>query len=321
MRTTPFLFVAAFALASSAGLAVRAQGYPDKPVTVISAFPPTTLDFLIGLVNGPFRAKYGQPLVIEHRPGAGGNIAAQAVASAARDGYTLLVTTDTVVTVNPRLYKGLPFKADADLVPVIYLANTSQTLVCHPSVPVKSVAELVAHAKANEMSYASGGHGVPGHLAAEMFLEATGVRMTHKAYRGPNAAMQEMLAGKVQCGFLSTAVVMPQVKGGKLLGLAVTTPRRSPIAPELPTMAEAGVAGFEATFGDILLAPRDTPQSVLSALNETMTAELSKPEVGTRLVAAGVEFVANTPEQAAARVRREADKWARVVERLGLKVE
>ena len=321
MRSTRFLLCAALALVLPMGNIALAQGYPAKPVAVISAFPPTTLDFLVGLAEGPFRAKFGQPLAIEHRPGAGGNIAAEAVVKSAPDGYTLLVTTDTVVTVNPRLYRNLKFKADADLVPVIYLANTSQTLVCHPSVPVRTVTELVAHAKTHDMAYASGGNGVPGHLAAEMFLAATGLRMKHVAYKGPNAAMQDMIAGNVQCGFLSTAVVMPQVKGGRLTGLAVTTPTRSPIAPELPTMIEAGIAGYEATFGDVLLAPRGTPPAVIAALNETIGAALSQPDVKGKMVARGVEYVANTPEQAAARVRREADKWAGVVERLGLKAD
>lgn len=321
MRTTRFLLCAALALAAPMGPVAWAQGYPAKPVAVISAFPPTTLDFLIGLADGPFRAKFGQPLAIEHRPGAGGNIAAQAVTKSAPDGYTLLVTTDTVVTVNPSLYRNLPFKADKDLVPVIYLANTSQTLVCHPSVPARSVRELVAHARTHEMSYASGGNGVPGHLAAEMFQAATGVRMKHVAFKGPNAAMQDMIEGNVQCGFLSTAVVMPQVKSGKLVGLAVTTPARSPIAPELPTMIEAGIAGYEATFGDLLLAPRGTPPAVLAALNEAIGAALAQPDARSKMIARGVEYVANTPEQAAARVRREADKWAAVVERLGLKAD
>ena len=321
MRSMPFLFAVALALAASAGGTAWAQGYPARPVTVISAFPPTTLDFLIGLANGPFQAKFKQSLVIENRPGAGGNIAAEAVARSAPDGYTLLVTTDTVVTVNPRLYRKLEFKADADLVPVIYLANTSQTLVCHPSVPARSVPDLVAYAKSHEMTYASGGHGVPGHLAAEMFLAATGARMAHIPYKGPNAAVQDMIGGKVHCGFLSTAVAMPHVKSGKLVGLAVTTPTRSPIAPELPTMGEAGIAGYEATFGDLLLAPRDTPPAVLSALNAAIGAALSQPDARGKLIAAGVEFVANTPEQAAARMRQEADKWAQVVDRLGLRVD
>jgi tripartite-type tricarboxylate transporter receptor subunit TctC len=321
MRPISFAFALALALASLTGSSAWAQSYPSKPVTVISAFPPTTLDFLIRLVGGHFQATFKQPLIMENRPGAGGNIATEFVARSAPDGYTLLATTDTLVTVNPRLYQKLNFKADEELVPVIYLANTGQTLICHPTVPVKSVTDLVAYAQSHDMSYASGGQGVPGHLAAEMFLAATGLHMKHNAYKGPNAAMQDMILGNVQCGFLSTAVVMPYVKSGKLNGLAVTTARRSPLAMELPTMSEAGIEGFEAAFGDMLLAPKGTPPEVLAALNEVISAALAQPSAQVELRASGLEFVPNTFEQAATRVRREAGKWALVVDRLGLRAD
>lgn len=325
MRSTSLLFTSALATSLALGAAVggpvRAQGWPAKPITVISAFPPANNDQIIRMVDGPFQAALKQPLVIENRPGAGGNIGAEAVVRAAPDGHTLLVTVDTVVTVNPRLYPNLKFKADADLVPVIYLASTAQTLACHPSVPVKSVAELVAHAKAHDLSYASGGQGVPGHLAAEMFLAATGVRMTHIPYKGPAAAVQDLIGGNVHCGFLATPTAMPHVKSGRLTGLAVTSAKRSPIAMELPTMHEAGIAGFEASFGQLLLAPKGTPPAVVTALNETFGAALAQADVRARMLAMDLEFVPNTPEQAAARLRREADKWARVVERLGLRAD
>lgn len=321
MRSTAITFTLALALASLPGSIAWAQSYPDKPVNVISAFPPTTLDFIVRLVNGPFQTNLKQPLIIENRPGAGGNIAAEAVANSAPDGYTLLVTTDTVVTSNPSMYRKLKFRADLELVPVIYLANTSQTLVCNPSVPVSSVAELVAYAKSHEMTYASGGQGVPGHLVAETFLAATGLRMTHIAYKGPNAAAQEMIDGNVQCGFLSTAVVMPHIKSGKLNGLAVTTAKRSPIAMALPTMSEAGITGYEATFGDLLLAPKGTPPSVVATLNEAIGAALAQPEVREKFLASGLEFVPNTPEEAALRLRNDANKWAQVVNQLGLRAD
>jgi tripartite-type tricarboxylate transporter receptor subunit TctC len=325
MRSTSFVFAAALALAASAGTAptgALAQSYPNKPVTVTSAFPPgAPHDFIVRLVGEPFQAALKQPLIAENKPGAGGNIGAEVVTRAAPDGYSLLATVDTVVTVNPRLYRNLSFKADVDLVPVIYLANSAQTLVCHPSVPVKSVPELVAYAKSHDMSYASGGQGVPGHLAAELFLAATGVRMTHIPYKGPNPATQDLLGGAVQCGFLATPVVMPHVKSGKLIGLAVTSAKRSPIAMELPTMSEAGVPGAEATFGEVLMAPKGTPASVVAALNEAIGVMLTAQDVRNRMLAVDLEFVPNTPEQAAARLRREADKWARVVERLGLRAD
>jgi len=309
-------------LAGTTALDARAQSYPSKPVTVMPAFPPgTPNDLIVRMMGERFQAALKQPLIVDNRPGAGGNIAAEAVARAAPDGHTLLATVDTVVTVNPLIYRKLNFKADSELVPVVYLANTSQTLVCHPSVPVKSVAELVAHAKANPMSFASGGQGVPGHLAAELFMSSTGVSMNHIPYKGPGPAAQDVLAGVVPCGFLATAVVMPHVKSGKLHGLAVTSAKRSPIAPTLPTMAEAGVTGYEAAFGEMLLAPKGTPAAVVVRLNEVASAILQQPEIRERMLQLDLDFVSNTPEEAAARVQRESDKWKRVVDRLGLKAD
>jgi tripartite-type tricarboxylate transporter receptor subunit TctC len=321
MRPTSLFLATALALGTTVAANALAQGWPSKPVAVISAFPPANNDQIIRMVDASFQAAFKQPLVIENRPGAGGNIGAEAVARAAPDGHTLLVTVDTVATVNPRLYANLRFKADTDLVPVIYLANSAQTLVCHPSVPVKSVAELVAHARTHDLSYASGGQGVPGHLAAEMFLAAAGVRMTHIPYKGPAAAVQDLIGGNVHCGFLATPTAMPHVKSGRLNGLAVTSAQRSPIAMDLPTISEAGIAGFEASFGQLLLAPRGTPPAVVAALNQTLGAALSQPDVRARMLAMDLEFVPNTPEQAAARMRQEADKWARVVQRLGLRAD
>lgn len=325
MRSCSIVFAAAMVLAApttaTAAGPAWAQGWPSKPVTVISAFPPGNNDPVIRMVDGPFQAAFKQPLVIEHRPGAGGNLGAEAVVRAAPDGHTLLVTVDTVATVNPRLYPNLKFKADADLVPVIYLFSTAQALVCHPSLPVKSVADLVALAKTRDLSYASGGQGVPGHLAAEMFLAATGVRMTHIPYKGPAAALQDVMAGNVHCGFLATQSAMPQVNAGKVIGLAVTSAQRSPVAPQLPTVSEAGVAGFEASFGQVLMAPKGTPPAVVAALNEAFGAALAQPEVRARMLAMDQAFVPNTPEQAAARLRTEADKWARMVARLGLRAD
>ena len=321
MRSTSLLLATALALGAAIGGNAMAQGWPSKPIAVISAFPPANNDQIIRMVDAPFQAAFKQPLVIENRPGAGGNIGAEAVARSAPDGHTLLVTVDTVVTVNPRLYPNLKFKADVDLVPVIYLANSAQTLVCHPSVPVKSVAELVVHARTHDLSYASGGQGVPGHLAAEMFQAATGVRMTHIPYKGPTAALQDLIGGNVHCGFLATPTAMPHVKSGRLIGLAVTSAKRSPLAAELPTMNEAGIAGFEASFGQLLLAPKGTPLAVVTALNEAFSAALGHPDVRARMLAMDLEFVPNMPEQAAMRLRTEATKWARVVERLGLRAD
>jgi tripartite-type tricarboxylate transporter receptor subunit TctC len=313
--------VGALAVTSS-GLALGQAAYPSKPLVVISAFPPgTPNDFIARLVAERFQAVGRQPLIVENRPGAGGNIGAEAVTRAAPDGYTLLATVDTVVTVNPVVYSHLTFKAGVDLQAVLYLANTAQTLVCHPSVPVKSVSEFIAYAKTHPMAYASGGVGVPGHLAAELFLAAVGVKMTHVPYKGPAPATQDVLAGMVPCGFLATPVVMPHVKAGRLNALAVTAPRRSPIAPDVPTMREAGVPEAEAAFGEMLLVPKGTPASTIAWVNETFSAILQLPEVRERMLAADLVFQPNTPAQAAQRLQQETAKWKPMVERLGLRVD
>lgn len=322
MQTPSFIAAAALALSTCVAQAAGAAAWPSKPVSVISPFPPGGgNDRILRLVEPSFQATFKQPLVLESRPGAGGNIGAEAVVRSAPDGHALLMTVDTVATVNPRLYRHLRFSAHADLVPVIYLANAAQTLACHPSVPVKTVGELVAHARTTDLTYASGGQGVPGHLAAEMFLAATGLRMTHVPYKGPTAAVQDLVGGNVHCGFLATPTAMPHVQSGRLRGLAVTSARRSPLAPELPTLDEAGITGYEAAFGQLLMAPRGTPAAVLSALNELVTTALSQADARAAMAAMGMEFVPNTPEQAAARLRQDVAKWGQVVDRLGLKVD
>jgi tripartite-type tricarboxylate transporter receptor subunit TctC len=171
------------------------------------------------------------------------------------------------------------------------------------------------------MSFASGGQGVPGHLAAELFMAATGVKMTHIPYKGPGPATQDVLAGVVPCGFLATPVVMPHVKSGRLMALAVTSPKRSPIAPDVPTMAEAGIAGAEASFGELLLAPKGTPSNLVALLNQRIAAILQQPDIRERMLAVDLDFVPNTPQQDSARLQRESVRWKEVVDRLGLKVQ
>jgi tripartite-type tricarboxylate transporter receptor subunit TctC len=319
--TRTVLATCAIALSCAATVA-HSQAYPSKPVMAIPAFPPgAPNDIIMRLVSEPFRTAFKQTLLVENRPGAGGNIAAEFVSRAAPDAYTLLATIDTVVTVNPYLYHTTNFRADVDLTPVIYLANTAQTLVCNPAVPVKSATELADYARSHPMSFASGGQGVPGHLAAELFMAATGVKMTHIPYKGPGPATQDVLAGVVPCGFLATPVVMPHVKSGKLTALAVTSPKRSPIAPDVPTMAEAGITGAEASFGELLLAPKGTPANLVALLNQRIAAILQQPDIRERMLAVDLDFVPNTPEQASARLQRESVRWKDVVDRLGLKVQ
>jgi tripartite-type tricarboxylate transporter receptor subunit TctC len=259
-------------------------------------------------------------LIAENHAGAGGNIGAELVSRAPTDGYTLLATIDTVVTINPALYRKLPFKP-SDLRPVIYLASTAQTLVCHPSVPVKTVADLIAYAKTHSMNYASGGQGTPGHMAMELFMAATATKLNHIPYKGPGPATQDILAGVVPCGFLATPVVMPHVRSGKLTALGVTSNRRMAMAPEIATIAESGVPGYEASFGETLLVPRGTPDAIVKQLNGVLNQILQRPDVRDRMLAVSLEYTPNSPDDAAARLKSEALKWHSVVDRLGLSLD
>ena len=325
MKLSPSLMLrlATAVLLSINGMSMaQPADYPNRPVNVIVAFPPgAPNDFIVRLIAEPFSKAMNQPLVADNRAGAGGNLAAELVSRAPADGYTLLATIDTVVSVNTHLYKKLSFKADADLRPVIYLANTAQTLVCNPAVPVKTVAEFIAYAKAHDLHYASGGQGTPGHLSAELFIAATGVKMNHVPYKGPSPAAQDVMGGQVPCAFLATTVVMPLVKGGKLNALGVTSTKRVSSAPDVPTISEAGVPGYEASFGEMLLVPKSTPDGIVNRLNETIGKLLQLPDVRDRMSAADLEFTPNSPTQASARVTRERQKWTAIIDKLGLQLD
>lgn len=298
------------------------QSYPARSVTAIAASAPGAPDDVImRIVAAPFGSRLKQNLVVENRPGADNNIGSEFVARSAPDGYTLLSTIDTAITANPSLYKTGSFRADTDLAPVMYLADTAQTLVCHPSVPAKSVLELVAYAKQQPLSYASGGYGVPGHLAAELFMSASGVKMNHIPYKGPSPATQDVVAGFVPCGFLATPVVMPHVRAGKLSALAVTSLKRSPIAPDVPTMAEAGIPGGEATFGLVLMVPKGTPAAIVATLNREITEIMQQPDVRANLLAMDLLFLPNSPSEAGARLQREGTHWRQVIDRLSLRIQ
>jgi tripartite-type tricarboxylate transporter receptor subunit TctC len=323
-RPTSALLRAAAIGAALAALpaAAIAQAYPAKPVRVIAGFAPGAPgEFVMRLIQDKVFTASKQPLVIENRVGASGNIGMEMVAKAAPDGYTLFVGPDTVVTVNPHIYRKLGFDPMADLVPVTYLTNTSQTLVCNPSVPVASVTDFINLAKAQKLNYASGGPGVPGHLAMELFMSMTGISMTHVPYKGPGPAMQDVMAGQVPCGFLATAVVVPQAKAGKLKALAVSSANRSAMAPEIATAREAGVAGYDATFGEILLAPKGTPPAIIQQWRDEVAKAFQDPAVRERMIAIDLPPVANTPAEAQARARSESARWAKVVEQVKLQVD
>lgn len=319
-RARSLTFVAAL-LAVCASSSALAQAWPQRPIKVVIPFPPGgPSDLVMRTATEKIQASLKQPVVIENQPGAGGNIGAASVARAAPDGYTFLFATDTLLTVNPHVYKSMPFKLE-DLKPISVLSSFSQTLVCNPSLGVKTVSELIAKSKTMPLSYASGGAGVPGHLSTELLLSMTGMQMTHIPYKGPAPAMQDVLANQVPCGLLAGPTVLPHVRSGKLTALAVSGHARSPSLPEVPTMDEAGVKGYEADFSLILMAPKQVPDDIVAKFRQAVVDALRAPEATERLKASDQIVIGSTPEQAVAKVAKDFAKWGAVSRKIGLSLD
>src|SRR5688572_4537763 len=288
MRLATFFLAALFASA--------AQAWPTKPVRMLITFPPGgPSEILTRLVNEKLQESLKQPFVTENRAGAGGNVGADVVAKSAPDGHLFGITTDTLFSVNPLVYGRMPFDPWKDLVPVSLLGSFSQTMVCHPSVQAKDLAELLALGKRERVTYASGGPGVPGHLAAELLLFMTGGRMVHVPYKGPAAATTDVMGGQVHCGFLATPTVMPHVAAGRLKALAVSTAKRSPLAPAVPTAAEAGAPGFDAPFYLVLFVRNGTPEPVIAAMSRGVAGALGSPDIRERAARLDIEALGGTP--------------------------
>ncbi len=301
-----------------AGPAQAQAAWPERPIRVVLPFPPGgPSDIVMRVAAEKMQAALKQVVVIENRPGAGGNLGSAEVARAAPDGYTWLWGTDTLVTVNPHVYKQLGYKVE-DLLPVTLGTSFSQTLVCHPAVGVKTLAELVAKAKATPMAYASGGAGVPGHLSMELLLHTLGFDMQHVPYKGPAPAMQDVLGGQVPCGLLAGPTVLPQVRAGKLLALAVSGSQRAPALPEVPTMAEAGAKGYSAEFSLVMYAPRATPDALVARFRQAFVDALRSPDVVEKLKASDQTVVASTSAEAARSLAADSVKWGEVARRIKL---
>jgi tripartite-type tricarboxylate transporter receptor subunit TctC len=299
----------------------QAQSWPDRPLHVIVAHPPGgPSDIVLRNATDRMQALLGQPIVIDNTAGAGGNLGAAEVARARPDGYTWLWATDSILTVNPHVYQRLGFKPE-DLVPVTAASQFSQTLVCNPATGVKSLKELIAKARREKMSYASGGYGVPGHLAMELLLADAGMPMQHIPYKGPAPAAQDVIGGQVPCGFLAGPTVLPHIRAGRLVALAVSGTRRSPVLPDVPTVAEAGFPDYDATFLLVLSAPRGTPLPIVMRMHDALVEALKSPSVVDTLKLTDQEVVGNSPEQAAAQITAISKKWGAVAKRIDLKLE
>jgi tripartite-type tricarboxylate transporter receptor subunit TctC len=299
--------------------ALHAQSaWPAKPVRVVLPYPPGgPSDLVTRAVGGKMLATLKQPLVIENKPGAGGNIGSAEVARAAADGYTWLVALDTQFTVNPHVYKSLGFKPES-LVPVATLTQFGQTLVCNPTTQVKTLAELIAKAKAEKMTYASGGAGVPGHLTMELLQSLAGFEMTHVPYKGPAPATQDVIGGQVPCGFLAGPTVLPHVRSGRLVALAVSGVNRSPLLPDVPTVVEAGVKGYAASFTLIAFAPRGTPDPIVERFRQALGDALQQPDVIEQLRATDQVVLGGSADAAARMLATDFQKWGEVARRIKL---
>ncbi|WP_374668628.1 Bug family tripartite tricarboxylate transporter substrate binding protein [Ramlibacter sp.] len=310
--------VALIALPAAPALA---QAWPTKPVKLLVGSPPGgPSDITSRLIGEALTKRTGQPVVVENRPGAGNNLAASAAAKAEPDGHTLVLSPDTVLTVNPLVYGTKGFDARAELVSVSVIASFSQMLVCNPSVGVKTAAELVAKSKTDRITYASGGPGVPGHLATEMFLQASGAKMDHVPYRGPAPATQAVLAGETSCGFLATPTVIPHVKAGKLVALAVSAGTPSPLAPEVPTLAKAlNQPDLDVSFRLVLQVARGTPAPVLAAIERAAGDLMKDPDIRARLQNSDLVAQGTPTAQTQQILQAEIQRWEPLVKRLDLK--
>ncbi len=318
LRTLPPLFAALMFPG-----AVCAQAYPAKAVRIVVPFPPGAgVDIVTRLFTRRLTEVLGQQFIVDNRGGAAGNIGAEAAARAAPDGYTLL-TAPSSVAISRSLYKNLRFDLARDFEPIALLASTPYLLVVHPSLPVRSVKELIMLAKAQpgQLSFGSSGNGTGAHLAAELFKMQAHVDLLHVPYKGTAPALTDLIAGQVSLVFGNMLSVLPQVKSGRLRALAITSAKRGMATPELPTVAESGLPGFEAGTWFALVAPAGTPREIVTHLNATITKIGQTPEIRDLLTAQGAELLGGAPEEVGAFIRSEIAKWGKVVAASGMRVE
>ena len=323
MKTLRILAAAALvAVAPLAGHA--ADAFPHKQIRFVVPYPPGgPLDTVARLLGQKVAESVKHPVVVDNLPGAGGNIGAATVAKAAPDGYTIVMGAVATHAINPALYPSMPYNAEKDFVAITQVASTPNVLVVNPSVPAKSVTEFIALAKSRpgKLNFGSGSTGSAGHLAGELFNSMAGVNMVHIPYKGAAAAMQDLIGGRIDLMFDNLASSLTQVKAGRIRALAVTTARRSALAPDLPTIAESGLPGFDISTWFGIFAPAGTPRPVVDRLHDEFAKALAAPDVREKMLNLGAEPVGNTPEEFAAYVKAEAAKYAKLVKASGAKVD
>jgi tripartite-type tricarboxylate transporter receptor subunit TctC len=307
-----------------AGVAAPAQTYPGRPVTLVVAFTPGgPSDVLSRIVGRKLEQILGQPFVIDNRPGAGGNIAAEMVGHAAPDGHTLLMGNNSILATNAALYKKINFDPEKDFAPISLIGSQANILVVNPNVPANTMAELIALAKAQpgKLNFASSGHGAAAHLAGELFKAEAKVEIAHVPYKGAAPALQDVVAGHVHMMFATAASVVQLIRDGKVRALAVTTPKRTAVLPEIPTVDELGLKGFDATTWHGLVAPGATPKPVVERLHRATVEALNDTGVRRSLADLGVDIVGSTPAEFEAYVKAEIPKWTAIVKASGAKLD
>ena len=308
---------------AATGFAADIQPFPTKPIRMVVPFGAgSNSDVLARTVAMRMAEHWGQQVVVDNRPGAGGNIGTDLVAKAPPDGYTIVLGAASVLAINQSLYSQMPYDSNTAFAPITNMVKTTNVLIVTPSLPVKAVNDLIAYGKANpgKLTYASAGAGGTIHLSAELFKSMTGITMEHIAYKSSPLAHIDMISGQVHVMFDAMPTALPQIKANRLRAVAVTTAKRSPQLPDLPTVAES-LPGFEAAGWFGYAAPARTPKEVVAALNKEIVRILALPDVKERLIAQGAEPVGDTPEQFAQYIKSEAAKWGKVIKTLNLKIE
>ena len=323
MKNHPYIYIAtALAAAITSPQASAQNPWPNKPIRMtVSSGAGGGLDFVSRLVATPLTEVLGQSVVVDNRAGASGSIAADVTAHSAPDGYTLMMMSASLVIYG--IVSKTPYDLYKDFDAVSQVAGGPYILTVHPSLPVKTVADLVAYAKANpaKLNFASTGNASLAHLSGEMFGQLTGAKVMHVPYKGVGAAMTDMLSGQVQFSFLSGGSIYSQVRSGKLRALAIASNKRAKVAPEIPTMIEAGVPGYTVTQWHGMVAPRGTPKPIIDRLAKEITKAVQRPDVAARLEQDGTDAVGSSPQEFAAFLRAERDQWTRVVKSAGIKIE
>jgi len=300
-----------------------AQNYPSRPIRVVVPFTPGTgMDIIARNVGPKLSERLGQPVVIDNRPGASGNLGAELVAKATPDGYTMMISGNPLVT-SPHLYRNVPYNPLTDFAPISLAAYGTLMLVAHPGTRINSVADLISQAKASpgKITYGSPGIGTPHHMSMELFKDLTGTNLLHVPYKGSAGAVTDTLGGQLNVMFMPIHVGMPFVKAGRVRALAVGSAKRHPTAPDLPTLQEVGVKGADVDMWYGFLAPKGTPAPVVSKLDGELRAILALPEIKTTLGNQGMDAASSTPAQLAALMRREDNRWAAIIKKNNIRAE